>query len=84
MGRAPLCRLIARAAERSKGQKESGFMKLIKIAALLAVYAFDVLLLGLIEKLAKGLIKKLTALSAAAEQTVSRINAKRAALKAQR
>ena len=65
-------------------EKESGFMKLIKIAALLALYAFDVLLLGLIEKLAKGLIKKLTALSAAAEQAVSRINAKRAALKAQR
>ena len=84
MGRASLCLLIARTAERSKGQKESGFMKLIKIAALLAVYAFDVLLLGLIEKLAKGLIKKLTALSAAAEQAVSRINEKRAVLKAQR
>ena len=59
-------------------------MKLMKIAVLLAVYAFDVLLLGLIEKLAKGLIKKLTALSVAAEQAVSRVNEKRAALQQKR
>ncbi len=56
-------------------------MKLIKVTALLVVYAFEVLLLGLIERLAKGLTKKLTAIQNAARQTVSRLNEKRAALK---
>jgi len=55
-------------------------MKIVKIAALLFLYGFDVLLLGLVEKLVNGLIKKLTAFSCAVNATITRINEKRAAL----
>ena len=56
-------------------------LKIVKMAALLFLYGFDVLLLGLVEKLVNGLIKKLTALSGATGATIARINEKRAALK---
>ena len=59
-------------------------MKVIKIAGLLFLYAFDALLLGLVEKLVKGLIKKLTAWQIAVADKMSRVNEKRAALQAKR
>lgn len=55
-------------------------MKIVKIAALLFLYGFDVLLLGLVEKLVNGLIKKLTAFSCAVKKTIAHIQEKRAAL----
>ena len=55
-------------------------LKIVKMATLLFLYAFDVLLLGLVEKLVNGLIKKLTALSGATGATIARINENRAAL----
>lgn len=59
-------------------------MKVIKVAGLLFLYAFDALLLGLVEKLVKGLVKKLTACQIAVAQKVSRVNEKRAALQIKR
>lgn len=58
-------------------------MKMFKLAALLFLYGFDVLLLGLLEKLVNGLIKKLTAFSIAVHSAAERVNQKRAALQPQ-
>ncbi len=60
------------------------YMKVIKIAGLLFLYAFDVLLLGLVEKLVNGLVKKLNACLISTRSAIDRINEKRAALKKQR
>jgi hypothetical protein len=59
-------------------------MKVIKIAGLLFLYAFDGLLLGLVEKLVNGLVKKLTEFQITVHSKISRVNEKRAALQAKR
>ena len=59
-------------------------MEVIKIAGLLFLYAFDGLLLGLVEKLVNGLVKKLTEFQITVNDKISRVNEKRAALQAKR
>ena len=53
-----------------------------KFIMLLHLFGLDVLLLGLVEKLVNGLVKKLDACLIATRSTINRINEKRAALKA--
>ena len=61
-------------------RRRRSVMRFVKYLALSALYAFEALLLGLFERLARGLTKKLSAWQTAAEASVIRLNEKRAAL----
>ena len=77
------CVAVAFFAESARWQRRS-VMRFVKYLALNALYAFEALLLGLLERLARGLTKKLTAIQNAASASVARLEEKRAALNVKR